>query len=314
MLMKTKTRERGVPLYLGSGFLMAKCLFRKKNGSRCEANAQPTNGLRVFHDPARANDGKRARQAGGLNRTHAAATLAPDTPDHPLGTTKDVANLLGDSINLLRRGGQMAATRKMSKRCSAKNRNGKRCGAWAVTGATKCALHANPERAAELGSKHGRRVTFRPQPNALDLPHKPLKSIEEVRVPSGDDQSSSPRLTRCSCRECDWVPSRDSSEGSRPTSCITRNYKQRSISWNLHEPVSAARIAYCARARSFRSVPAATTKGCWNRVGPTGSRRFIDDTPTRCNTHSPSGDHDRSRMIGNGTSPKGAHALRAIHG
>jgi hypothetical protein len=68
----------------------------------------------------------------------------------------------------------------MSKRCSAKNRSGKRCGAWAVTGATKCALHADPERAAELGSKRGRRVKFRPRPDALDLPPRPLKSTEEV--------------------------------------------------------------------------------------------------------------------------------------
>jgi hypothetical protein len=68
----------------------------------------------------------------------------------------------------------------MSKQCSAKNRSGKRCGAWAVTGATKCALHADPERAAELGSKRGRRVKFRPRPDALDLPRRPLKSTEEV--------------------------------------------------------------------------------------------------------------------------------------
>jgi hypothetical protein len=68
----------------------------------------------------------------------------------------------------------------MSKRCSAKNRSGKRCGAWAVTGATKCALHADPERAAELGSKHCRRVKFRPRPDALDLTPRPLKSTEEV--------------------------------------------------------------------------------------------------------------------------------------
>jgi hypothetical protein len=68
----------------------------------------------------------------------------------------------------------------MSKRCSEKNRSGKRCGAWAVTGATKCALHADPERAAELGSKHSRRVTFRSRPDMLDLPDRPLKSIDEV--------------------------------------------------------------------------------------------------------------------------------------
>jgi hypothetical protein len=68
----------------------------------------------------------------------------------------------------------------MSKRCSAKNRSGKRCGAWAVTGATKCALHADPERATELGSKRGRRVKFQSRPDMLDLPDRPLKSIDEV--------------------------------------------------------------------------------------------------------------------------------------
>ena len=68
----------------------------------------------------------------------------------------------------------------MSKRCSAKNRNGKRCGAWAMTGATQCALHADPERAAELGSKHSSRVTFRSRPDMLELPDRPLKSTEEV--------------------------------------------------------------------------------------------------------------------------------------
>lgn len=68
----------------------------------------------------------------------------------------------------------------MSKRCSAKNRSGKRCSAWAMTGAKQCALHADPKRAAELGSKRSRRVKFRPRPDALDLPPRPLKSTEEV--------------------------------------------------------------------------------------------------------------------------------------
>jgi hypothetical protein len=59
-------------------------------------------------------------------------------------------------------------------------RSGKRYGAWAVTGAIKCALHADPGRAAELGSKRGRRVKFRPRPDALDLRPRPLKRTEEV--------------------------------------------------------------------------------------------------------------------------------------
>jgi|ERR1700692_1470073 len=68
----------------------------------------------------------------------------------------------------------------MSKRCSAKNRNGKRCGAWAITERDKCALHLDPERAAEIGSKHRRRATLPPPPNASDLPDRPLKSMREV--------------------------------------------------------------------------------------------------------------------------------------
>ena len=81
-----------------------KCQFRKEDGKRCGANAQPANGLCVFHDPARADDGRRARQAGGIHRSKAAAVLPVDTPDHPLGTTKDVSAFLADSVNQLRRG------------------------------------------------------------------------------------------------------------------------------------------------------------------------------------------------------------------
>jgi hypothetical protein len=83
---------------------MAKCRFRKKNGSRCGANAQPANNLCVFHDPARAADGLKARRAGGLSRSHPAAVLPSDTPDHPLASIKDVSRLLAESINQLRRG------------------------------------------------------------------------------------------------------------------------------------------------------------------------------------------------------------------
>ena len=67
----------------------------------------------------------------------------------------------------------------MSKRCSAKNRNGKRCGAWAVTGAEKCALHLNPELAAKMGSKHGRRAALPPQPD--EAPMDPPKTASDVR-------------------------------------------------------------------------------------------------------------------------------------
>jgi hypothetical protein len=81
-----------------------KCESRKKNGERCGADAQTANGLCVFHDPARAEDGHSARQAGGAHRSRPAAVLPSDTPDQPLGDTNQVSVLLADSINQLRRG------------------------------------------------------------------------------------------------------------------------------------------------------------------------------------------------------------------
>lgn len=68
----------------------------------------------------------------------------------------------------------------MSRKCVAKNRKGKRCGAWALTGGMQCALHSDPERAAKMGSRHGRKVTFSLSPNAPDLACRPLKSSANV--------------------------------------------------------------------------------------------------------------------------------------
>lgn len=82
----------------------AKCQFRKKDGSRCRANAEATNGLCVFHDPEKAADGRRARRAGGITRSRVAAVLPPNTPDCPLEDPRDVSNLLADSINQVRSG------------------------------------------------------------------------------------------------------------------------------------------------------------------------------------------------------------------
>ncbi|MFZ0322175.1 MAG: hypothetical protein WAL56_23815 [Candidatus Sulfotelmatobacter sp.] len=67
----------------------------------------------------------------------------------------------------------------MSKRCSAKNRNGKRCGAWAAAGTDKCALHLDPELAAKLGSKHGRRAAH--QPDLEAAPMEPPKTAGDIR-------------------------------------------------------------------------------------------------------------------------------------
>ena len=67
----------------------------------------------------------------------------------------------------------------MSKRCSAKNRNGQRCGAWSAAGRDKCALHLDPGLAARMGSKHGHRKAYRSHADAV--PMEPPKTASEVR-------------------------------------------------------------------------------------------------------------------------------------
>jgi hypothetical protein len=57
----------------------------------------------VFHDPARASDGRRARRAGGLTRS-APRVLPATTPVVQLNSCKDVAGVLAESINQVRRG------------------------------------------------------------------------------------------------------------------------------------------------------------------------------------------------------------------
>jgi hypothetical protein len=84
--------------------MASKCQFRRNDGTRCHANAQRGKELCVFHDPAKAAVGRRARKLGGINRSRTAAALPPETPDHPLNNVRDVSLLLGQSINQVRRG------------------------------------------------------------------------------------------------------------------------------------------------------------------------------------------------------------------
>ena len=81
-----------------------KCEFRKQDGKRCEANAQAGRNSCVFHDPAKAAEGQRARRAGGLHRSRPAAVLPRQTPDQPLGNTTEVSAFLSKSINDVLRG------------------------------------------------------------------------------------------------------------------------------------------------------------------------------------------------------------------
>jgi hypothetical protein len=57
-----------------------------------------------LHDPARAADRQEARRRGGRERSRRAAVLAEDTPDARLENLADVAVLLAETINEVRRG------------------------------------------------------------------------------------------------------------------------------------------------------------------------------------------------------------------
>ena len=67
----------------------------------------------------------------------------------------------------------------MSKKCSAVGKSGKKCGAWSVMGGTKCALHSDPEMAAKMGSKHGRRAKISSQSETT--PMEPPKTAHDVK-------------------------------------------------------------------------------------------------------------------------------------
>jgi hypothetical protein len=67
----------------------------------------------------------------------------------------------------------------MSKQCLAKNRSGKRCGAWAVRGEAKCSLHLDPGWAAQMGAKRGSRAILRLQPDPVSM--EPPKTACDVR-------------------------------------------------------------------------------------------------------------------------------------
>jgi len=75
--------------------------------------------------------------------------------------------------------------------CQKEKRDGRRCGARALSGKKHCALHADPGRASELGSKGGRRRTvyksedlkeFPAPKNAADLRDLLAESIVEIRT------------------------------------------------------------------------------------------------------------------------------------
>ena len=81
-----------------------KCQFRKENGNPCRADAQSGKTLCIFHDPAKSSQVARARRAGGISRSQRAVVLPPETSDSSLRSIQDVAALLSESINQVRKG------------------------------------------------------------------------------------------------------------------------------------------------------------------------------------------------------------------
>ena len=68
--------------------------------------------------------------------------------------------------------------------CEDKKRDGKRCRARALTGQNRCAMHSDPGRAAELGSKGGRRRSMY-SPSDLRKFEAPKTAGRSTRTASG---------------------------------------------------------------------------------------------------------------------------------
>lgn len=81
-----------------------RCEAIKPGGEPCEAHAMKNSTFCFFHEPGKAEERAAARQAGGLERSRRVAVLPADTPDRPLRSKREVADLLRDTINQIRRG------------------------------------------------------------------------------------------------------------------------------------------------------------------------------------------------------------------
>jgi hypothetical protein len=79
------------------------CRYKPRDGRQCKAKAQTGAEFCFFHDPALGEERTAARRAGGIARTRK-VTLPTDLPTKRLQTAADVVELLGDTINQVRRG------------------------------------------------------------------------------------------------------------------------------------------------------------------------------------------------------------------
>jgi hypothetical protein len=80
------------------------CQKTKEDGSQCKASTLTSSMFCYFHDPAKAQERQEAQRAGGIARSRQAAVLPGETPDQQVRKTSDVVELLGETLNQVRRG------------------------------------------------------------------------------------------------------------------------------------------------------------------------------------------------------------------
>ena len=80
-----------------------RCCYEVQKDSRCKANAQTGTDFCFFHDPSLGEERAAARRAGGIARTRK-IVLPANLAVKRLQTVADVAELLGETINQVRRG------------------------------------------------------------------------------------------------------------------------------------------------------------------------------------------------------------------
>ncbi|MGH9537144.1 MAG: hypothetical protein ACRD3H_04430 [Terriglobales bacterium] len=81
-----------------------KCEHKKSNGERCRAKALTNDRFCFFHSPAKNQERRQARKAGGVSRSQKTTVLHPVTEDQRLQSPTDVCDLLGTTINQVRSG------------------------------------------------------------------------------------------------------------------------------------------------------------------------------------------------------------------
>jgi hypothetical protein len=81
-----------------------RCTATRADGSPCQGKALPGQSLCVFHSSLTAGACAEGRKKGGRRCRTPAATLPANSADLPLATVPDVAAMLGDCINKVRRG------------------------------------------------------------------------------------------------------------------------------------------------------------------------------------------------------------------